>query len=276
MRWPENYSGATSDQHLIELWLSGRSEHTQRYYRRTAEEFLVFVGKPLQEVMVADAVRWAESLEGQPGTIACYVAVAKSLLSFAHKTGYTVFNVGSALRCPKVPNKLHERIVDEPAVQDMVKAAGQGRDRVMVRFLYASGARNSELCSLRWIDIKGCRVTLQGKGSKNRTIVMPKTVIDEVLALRPRTADDRDPVFWTRRGNPMNPAAVRFIVAQVAEEACQPVTPHTIRHAHASHSLNRGATLSLIQYCLGHANVATTSRYLHANPNEGSSQFLQM
>ena len=276
MRWPENYSGATSDQHLIELWLSGRSEHTQRYYRRTAEEFLVFVGKPLQEVMVADAVRWVERLSGKPGTVACYMAASKSLFSYAHKTGYTVFNVGLPLRCPRVPDKLHERIVDEDAVQDMVQAATNKRDHAMVRFLYASGARNSELCGLRWIDLKGCRATLHGKGGKTRTVLLPKPVADEILGLRPIKAQDHDPIFWTRRGNPMNPAALRFIVAQVAEEAVQEMSPHWFRHAHASHALDRGAPIHLVKEGLGHANVATTSRYLHARPNEGASQFLNV
>lgn len=277
MRYPEDYSGAKSDQHLVELWLSGRPASTQRVYRPVAEEFLAALDPEcLQQATVADAIQWAENLQGKPTTISRKVSTVKSLLSFAHMTGYTVFNVGRALRCPKTPNKLHERIVDEPTVQELIQAASGGRDRAMVVFLYASGARNSELCKLRWMDIRGRRVTLQGKGAKNRTVLLPQAVIDELMALRPAGSEDADTVFRTSRGNPMTEWACWYIIRQIADEAAHQLSPHYLRHAHASHTLDNGAPIHLVQRSLGHENVATTSRYLHANPNDGASNYLNL
>jgi len=277
MRYPEDYSGAKSDQHLVELWLSGRPASTVKVYRPVAESLLEFLAPDcLQMATVADLVRWAESLEGKPNTLSRKVSTVKSLLSYAHKTGYTVFNVGAALLRPKTPNMLHERIVDETTIHDMMTAASEGRDKTMVRFLYASGARNSELCKLRWKDIRGRRVTLQGKGSKNRTTLLPQSIIDELLALRPETAADSDSVFLTTKGNAMSPWACWYIIKQISEVVSQGLTPHWFRHAHASHTLDNGAPIHLVQRSLGHENVATTSRYLHANPNDGASNFLNI
>jgi len=275
MRYPEDYSGATSDQHLVRLWLSGRPSSTVRAYNPVAQELIAFLAPEcLQQATVADLVRWVEGLEGQATTLARKVSTAKSLLSFAHRTGYTVFNVGRALRCPKTPSKLHERIVDEPTIKAMIEAAQTKRDRALVLFLYASGARNSEVCKLRWIDVVGLRVTLHGKGSKNRTILLPKAIIDTLKALRPEGADSRDPVFYSCHGNPLTPRACRHIITRIAHVAGCYLSPHWFRHAHASHSLDAGVPIHLLQQCLGHENVSTTSKYLHAKPNDGASLYL--
>ena len=153
MRFPEDYSGATSDLHLVQLWLAGRPTSTVATYQREAAKFLDFLESEkigLQETMVAHVVKFTETLSGAPATVARQVYSIQSLLSYAHKTGYTVFNVGKVLRAPSVPNKLNERILDVDTVKALIKAAGKGCDRLLITFLYYVGSRITETVQTSW------------------------------------------------------------------------------------------------------------------------------
>ena len=141
---------------------------------------------------------------------------------------------------------------------------------------------SSDLCDLKWCDVKsrsnGGQVTVYGKGGKTRTILLPASLWVEMYQMRSDAADDA-PVFQSRKGNNeghLDRVRVYQIVAAAAKRAGiqGKVSPHWLRHAHASHSLERGAPIHLVQQTLGHASVATTSRYLHARPNDSSSLYL--
>lgn len=273
---PENHSGAQTDPQLVDLWLSGRPASTQSVYRPVAQDFLAFIKKGLQETTVADAVRWAELVPGSEATRFRKISTIKSLLSYAHRTGYTLFNVGLILQCPRARQKLHERILDVPAVHQVIGAAQEGRDQILVRFLYASGARITEACRLRFSDIRGRRVTLDGKGRKNRTILLPEAIVQELLSLRWSKDADDSHVFKSVRGRALLPRNARQIVGWAADDVGLRMSPHWLRHSHASHALDNGAPIHLVQQGLGHQNVATTSAYLHARPNDGASRFLEI
>lgn len=270
-------SGAVSDSHLVSLWLAARPESTQRVYKRVALAFLTALDAPggLKTATVAQVVAWMERLTGAPATKAREVSTVKSLLSFAWRTGYCVYNVGRALRCVKVPSTLHEKIVDESEISDLISAANPGRDRAFLRLMYASGARISELCALCFKDLVGARVSVVGKGTKSRTILVPQSVADEVRALKGPDDGPTTRIFRSYRGKPLGVRDARDIVYKTAERVTTTkLAPHWLRHAHASHALDHGAPIHLVQNGLGHANVATTSKYLHVKPNQGSSQYL--
>jgi site-specific recombinase XerD len=97
---------------------------------------------------------------------------------------------------------------------------------------------------------------------------------DQVAKLATWSADG--PVFLSRKGGALDPSAVHRVVKAAAARIGLPgeVSAHWLRHAHASHSLDRGAPIHLVQATLGHASVATTGRYLHARPSESSARFL--
>lgn len=279
MRLREDYSGARSDDHLVELWLTGRPPTTQRVYRLAVKSFFRFLAakaQGIQDTTVADLVEWIETLTGAPRTQARMVSTIKSLLTFAHRTGYTVFNVGRALRCPKIPDDLHERIMEESDVRALFGAAREGQERIFLRFLYASGARVSEACGVRFKDVVANRVTLmRGKGGKSRTVVVPEAVADALRSLRGDDEDD-SMVFRCKWGTPLQPRTAQMMLKRIAKRAEHEATPHYFRHAHATHALDHGAPIHVVQRCLGHKNVSTTSRYLHARPTDGASQFLQI
>ena len=275
-------SGATSDQHLVALWLAARPPSTERVYRPVAEGFLVALqGGSLRDLTAAQAIEWAEQLQGQPSTRARKVSTVKSLLTFAWRTGYSLHNVGRVLRCVKVPSKVAERILEEPEMRGLFEAASPGRDRAFLRLMYCTGARVSELCKLRWLDLaQPGRMSVLGKGSKVRTLVVPQVVLDEVRALKPQGVQLDAPVFTSKRspGEALGVRDAREIVYRARRRAAQDrrVSPHWLRHSHATHALDHGAPIHLVQQSLGHANVSTTSIYLHVRPNQGSATYIKL
>lgn len=122
----------------------------------------------------------------------------------------------------------------------------------------------------------GAQITVFGKGGKTRAIQLPASVATALSELRGEAAED-DPVFRSRKhGAALKTVAVLRIVRQAARRAGieSAVSPHWLRHAHASHALDRGAPIHLVQATLGHASITTAGRYLHARPNDRSSRFL--
>ena len=274
----------SQDSRLVELWLVTKaSRHTRRAYAADAARFLRFVQKPLCRVTLADFQAWAAAL-GQgslkPASRNRSLTAIKSLLSFAQATGYLPFNVGAAVKLLPDRDSLAQRILDEGEVARLIEAAPAGRNRVLLKLLYATGARVSELCGLKWGDAmpraEGGQLTLFGKGGKTRTVLLKPGLWDLLLSIRARSTA-ADPVFPGRKaGTALDPSQVRRIVYAAAHRAGlgRKISPHWMRHAHASHALDRKAPIHLVQATLGHASVSTTGRYLHARPTDSSSFYL--
>ena len=268
----------TTDGQLIDMWLHGHPETTQRAYRGDVALFLCSVARPLPFVTLQDLQGYADSLAGKDSTKARRLASIKSLLSFGHRTGYLQFDVGGALRLPTVRCRLAERILPEADVLRMVSMEPDIRSKVLLMLLYGTGIRVSELCGLRWRDVQAAgtsgQVTVFGKGGKTRSIRVPEAAWAALGAL-PHEVPDA-PVFVSRKGGPLVERGVRWVVSKAAKRAGikSHVSPHWFRHAHASHALDRNAPIHLVQQTLGHANINTTGRYLHARPGESSGKYL--
>jgi integrase/recombinase XerD len=144
----------------------------------------------------------------------------------------------------------------------------------------------SELCTLAWRDLQpnadAGQITVLGKGSITRSIQLPASVWELVTGLQTKDTAPDDPVFRSRKDTKncgfLQPVAVFRMVRTAAARAGikLPVSPHWLRHAHASHALDRGAPIHLVQATLGHASITTTGRYLHARPKESSSRYLPL
>lgn len=274
----------SQDAKLVDLWLSLKtSPHTRRAYARDIARFLAFVQKPLARVTLSDLQDWAENL-GQrglrPASQNRALTALKSLLSFAQETGYLPFNAAAAVKLQPNRDGLAQRILEESEVARLIEAASPGRNRLLVKLLYVSGVRVSEICGLKWCDAvprqEGGQITVFGKGGKTRTVLLQPKVWQQLIALK-EEAKAADAIFRSRKGGgPLDPSQVRRIVYAAAREAGleQKVSPHWMRHAHASHALDRRAPIHLVQATLGHASVSTTGRYLHARPTESSSFYL--
>jgi integrase/recombinase XerD len=272
---------ADTDAEVIGLWLHGRSPHTQRAYTHDMGRFVTFVGRPLAQVKLRDLQDFADSLVGlADGSRARCLAAVKSLLTFAQKIGYIPFNVGAALELPASKDTLAERILPEADVLAMIRGEVKPRNHALLRLLYVSGVRVSEVCGLAWRDVQPvgddtAQITVYGKGGKTRAVRLTPSCWRALEAIR-GAAGPEGPVFRSQKGGHLDPSQVARIVRAAAVRAgvSLAVSPHWMRHAHASHALDRGAPISLVQATLGHSSVATTGRYLHARPTESSARFL--
>ncbi len=220
----------------------------------------------------------AQITEGKTdATAQQYVLRVKSLLSYGHKLGYMPFNAGVTIKVRPDQSRagLAKRIISEVEVGLLIREATSERDRVLLKVLYAGGLRVSEIVALSWADViareKGVQLSVAGKGGRVRQVLLPVIVSRSLLELR-GDAGANDPIFASREGNRLTERAVNYMIKRAAERAgiTGAVSPHWLRHAHGSHALDRGATLPEVQTTLGHANVATTSAYLHARPDSSS------
>jgi integrase/recombinase XerD len=279
----KDFELSRDDARLIELWIATKaSRHTRRAYAFEANRFLRFHAQPLAQVTLADLMAWIGHLSpsATSASINRALTAVKSLLSFAQQIGYLNFNAGAAVKLRPSRDRLASRILDEPEIAHLIAAATEGRNRVLLKLLYASGVRVAELCALRWSDVLERRegdgqITVFGKGSRTRTILLQAGIWNQLQSLR-NGAENFDPVFRSSRGGALDVSQVRRIVYAAARKAGleQNVSPHWMRHAHASHALDRGAPIHLVQTTLGHASIATTGRYLHARPTESSGFYL--
>ena len=276
-----NISGANTDLELVDLWLTQKqSPHTRRAYARYASQLLAHVGKPLRSITLRDLQKYIATLKGADASRVTHVNALKSILSFAHRVGYTPANVGASVSLPGLKNTISQRIVSEVDVHRMLAQEPKARNKVLLRLLYGSGARVSEISQLKWRDLQANgdagQVLLYGKGRKTRVVLLSAATWVELTELRSNASDD-DPVFVSRKHQgPLKPSSIRLVVYNAAARIGIHAAPHWLRHAHASHALDHGAPIHLVQATLGHASVATTGRYLHARPTDSSARFLSV
>ncbi len=284
---PFRQTEVETDDRLIDLWLSQKAPATQRTYRVDVRQALDFIGRSLRSIKLEHLVAWANELDEREyarSSQATKLSALRSLFSFAHKVGYLRFNVGLALRVPKAKETLGEKILSEAEVQRIL-AFSKGRNQVLLATLYGLGLRVSEVVGLCWRDLQthgdaGVAVVF-GKGSKTRTLPVPTPLWDRLVSLRGKDASAGDPVFVSQKGGSLSTSQVFRIVRKAARRAGidtkeRPVSPHWLRHAHASHALDRGAPIHLVQQTLGHSSLRTTSRYAHARPDESSGDYLAL
>jgi integrase/recombinase XerD len=254
---------ARSDAELIASWLASlTSAHTRRNFELTASRFREALTADLRTATVEDVREAVANITAglSNATARQYLLRVKSLLSYAHNLGYSPFNAGVTIKVE---------------VGLLIREANSTRDEVLLKTLYAGGLRVSELVALSWADVieRDTRIQLSvtGKGGRIRQVLLPETVATAILALR-NDAGANDPVFASRKGGRLSERAVNYMLKRAAERAgiTGAISPHWLRHAHGSHALDRGATLAEVQTTLGHANVATTSGYLHARPDTSS------
>jgi site-specific recombinase XerD len=154
-------------------------------------------------------------------------------------------------------------LLDEPAATPLDR-----RDHAVLELLYAAGLRVSELCGLDRddVDLRGRTVTVLGKGSKQRRLPMHESATtalrDWLERGRSAMAGPPEAVFVNQRGARLGPRDVRRILDR---RAASPTHPHALRHTYATHLLDGGADLRVVQELLGHASLATTQVYTHVS-----------
>jgi len=275
-------TSAQSDRELILVWMADKSRSTQISFKSTIEKFIEFIDKPLSEVRLDDLQIWKRGLEARfkPTTVANKVLVVKSLFSFAVKVGYLPINIGSFIKPPKTKEALAQKILTVEDVKRLIDASNTQRDGLMLSLMYTCGLRISEVVGLTWDDLKlhldgGGKATVFGKGSKTRVVIIPPRLWRQMLEFK-QISQICQWVFVTRTGKQMERSIVHRMIKRTCQRAGvdERASSHWLRHSHATHSLEAGCNLRLLQQSLGHASVTTTEKYLHISPDKGSSQYI--
>ena len=281
------------DTFIDHLWLEdGLAKNTLESYRTDLSQFNVWLGLQkkslnksklltghLLEANQADiqqylAVKFPQS---KPRSISRLIASLRRFYRYALRENLIKTDPTLQIESPKLPRSLPKSL-NEQEVEDLLNAPDINhpiglRDRAMLELLYASGLRVSELVGVKVNEVstQDGVVRVTGKGSKTRLVPMGEEAadwIDQYLKhARPEILQKRlcDAMFVTARADAMTRQAFWYLIKRYALVAgiTKHMSPHMLRHAFATHLLNHGADLRVVQMLLGHADISTTQIYTH-------------
>jgi integrase/recombinase XerD len=280
----------TTDDPLIDrfcdhLWLEdGLAQLTLAAYRRDLLAFGNWLkqskSRELNAAVAGDIeayLAWRFAQHAQPRSAARYTSSLKRFYRYLLRESLIAADPTLNLDSPKLPRSLPKSLTEADVERLLDSADAQTplslRDRAMLETLYATGLRVSELVGLKLtaLNINDGVLRVTGKGNKDRLVPLGE---DAVEWLRRYLADARpslmeknlsDAVFVTARGDGMTRQAFWYLIKRHARAAGieRPLSPHTLRHAFATHLLNHGADLRVVQMLLGHSDISTTQIYTH-------------
>ena len=272
------------DAYLDALWLEqGASDHTLAAYRRDLAAWQEQLERDDETLLTASPTRfsaWMEQRREQGYQLRSNARMLSSLRSFyrwarlyGHIDSDPLANVSLPKVRPSLPDTLEEDEVERLLLAPDVGTPLGVRDRTMLELLYACGLRVSELVGLTGdaVNLRQGVVRVRGKGDKDRLVPMGEEAA-EWLAQYLKTArpalmqDPTRPALFPGRGdNSMTRQTFwhRIKAHAITAGISRPLSPHTLRHAFATHLLNHGANLRVVQLLLGHSDLSTTQIYTH-------------
>ena len=267
----------------------GRSEHTRRAYLGDLRSLMDYLaerspGAGLRALSLPVLRSWLAAQAGAGtarSTLARRTSSVKTFTAWALRRGLISEDPAARLQVPKARLTL-PAVLRQDQARDALEAAKSGaqqgdplalRDRLIVEMLYATGIRVSELCGLDIDDVDQSRRLLRvlGKGNKQRTVPYgepAQTALSGWLSAgRPAlaTADSGPALLLGARGRRLDPRQARTVVHQTVAvvDGAPDIGPHGLRHSAATHLLEGGADLRVVQEVLGHSSLATTQLYTH-------------
>ncbi len=270
----------------------GMSEHTVRNYGVDIAQFYSYLQGEnaaatfpggVTHLAIRDFLAQLDKREVSKQTLARKVAALRGFYKFLLSRGMVETNPASAVRTPKVEKKLPavlrldevERLLAAPSADGFIGV----RDKAILELLYSAGLRTCELVALDHcdVDLQNRYLRTRGKGKKERInpIGSYACAALEVYLEKKREHPaavrlGAEAFFVNFRGQRLTTRSVRRLLAFYARRAGLPpeVSPHTLRHSFATHLLQRGADLRVVQELLGHQNISTTQIYLHVSAQE--------
>jgi integrase/recombinase XerD len=273
------------DEFCDALWLEdGLARNTLEAYRRDLSQFAAWLserhGRSLLEGDNGDIQAYLGHLfrkKTRATSAARFLSSLKRFFRYCLRQGKVKSDPTLKIDAPKLPRGLPKSLTEDDVesllAAPRVEHALGLRDRAMLETLYASGLRVSELVSLKLSQVSQDMgvVRVMGKGSKERLVPLGEESLDWIRRylkeartemLRSRASDD---LFVTARGAAMTRQMFWHLLRRYALLAGlkKPISPHTLRHAFATHLLNHGADLRVVQLLLGHSDISTTQIYTH-------------
>lgn len=258
----------------------GLSPHTILAYASDMKNFLLFLeekGIIFQEVITDHLVAFLSFEKGKEyasATIYRHLMAIKTFYRFLIRENRVERNPTLGIDSPKLwallPDVLSEEEV-ERLLTFWQPNMPQGRlNKAILELLYATGMRVSELCDLRIYSLDDTFVKVKGKGNKERVIPISARALEAVdaylLNIRGQfDSKEREELFLSPKGGPLHRTNVWKMIKKSGEcvGITKNISPHTFRHSFATHLLDHGAPLRIIQELLGHSSIATTDRYTH-------------
>jgi integrase/recombinase XerD len=274
------------DEFCDNLWLEdGLSRNTLDSYRRDLRKFASWLEKqrdaPILQTTHGDIQGYLAQLvvvqKAKPSSTGRNISSLKRLFRYLLRQGKIGIDPTLQIDTPKLPRSLPKSLTEQDVEQLLAAPDVQTplglRDRTMFEVLYATGLRVSELVTLHTTQVSRDMgvVRVMGKGSKERLVPLGEEALDW---LRRYLEDGRgvllgkqmtDALFVTARGEGMTRQMFWYLIKKHAKRGGlnKPMSPHTLRHAFATHLLNHGADLRVVQMLLGHADISTTQIYTH-------------
>lgn len=261
------------------LWLEdGLSKNTIASYRSDLEQFFAFLKK--QDPLAAgeeDLFRFLASRKGRASSAARLVSTLKRFYQYCLRErridADPTLKLDPPKRAPRFPKTLSEADVEALlAAPDVATPLGL-RDRAMLETLYATGLRVSELVSLKTFEVNldAGVVRVMGKGSKERLVPLGEEAVHWITTYQRdsreklKNRNNSESLFLTERGAGMTRQAFWYLIRRYGARAipAKKLSPHVLRHAFATHLINHGADLRVVQLLLGHADISTTQIYTH-------------
>ena len=256
----------------------GLSNNTVKAYEADISSFFQWLDnedlkyKNLQEDHINQYISFLFQRKMRSSSVNRKISSIKSFYIFLVKRNFLKNSPLNDLVTPKqekyLPESMSEAEVDKLLNSPDVSNKIENRDKAMIEMLYATGMRISELVNLKItdVDMKRCVVKVFGKGSKERLVPFGETALDSLKSyLNNRERSSSKEIFLSNRGKKMTRVAFwqRVKVYLIRENLKNSISPHTLRHAFATHLLNRGADLRSVQLLLGHSDLSTTQIYTH-------------
>jgi len=270
------------DLFLDVLWMErGVSENTLSAYRSDLQKYAFWLDKNKCEITAAqesDLRNYLSSMQGRTArTMARHLSSIRSLYGYLVREGKMKHDPSARVEAPKIGRQLPKSLT-EMEVEALLKAPDTGtslgfRDRTMLEVLYASGLRVSELINLQTgqVNLRQEVVRVLGKGKKERLVPLGEESIEWLVRYQHSARVEilgvkiSDALFPTKRGDVMSRQAFWHLIKRYAVVAGinKTISPHMLRHAFATHLLNNGADLRVVQMLLGHSDISTTQIYTH-------------
>ncbi len=260
------------------------SPHSVRAYGKDIESFLDFLGHKginLEEISFHDLRAYISELskEGLSSrSINRKISSLKGFFRFLRKEGYIEANPMDVIGALKAENSLPTFLFEDEIEKFLdieTKDFWSLRDRAIFEFLYSTGCRVSELTALdlKDVDLKTGNVRVIGKGKKERIVYLgreAREVLREYLLrrkhyVRSDSSDEINALFINRQGKRLTDRGVRYVLSRYISQSkiIKRISPHAFRHSFATHILNRGADIRVVQELLGHSSPSTTQIYTH-------------
>ena len=250
------------------LWLEdGLARNTISSYRSDLEQLAS--RKALLEVQEADLFGFLASRKGRASSAARLVSSLKRFYQYCLRerriAADPTLKLDPPKRVPRFPKTLSEADVEALlAAPDVATPLGL-RDRAMLETLYATGLRVSELVALKVFEVNldAGVLRVMGKGSKERLVPLGEEAVDWISRYLARRKGSADALFLTARGAGMTRQAFWHLIRRYGARSIpgKKLSPHVLRHAFATHLINHGADLRVVQMLLGHADISTTQIY---------------